>query len=182
MIRYGIGNGNPPVFLPGKFHGQRSLVAYSPWGHKRVRHDWMTKHMIRCNCAWAHARALTHIHTHTHTHVCSLFCSSSILFFLLKPVIQDICNRGQNCVRNLNAFYLLPENHSRIQMATTYGLSYRNTLFWLLGFQNSCGSLRYSVIYVNFNINKSRCADPLREKQWNRDKYLMFNSFIKIKW
>ena len=28
-----------PVFLPGKFHGQRSLVSYSPWGCKRVRHD-----------------------------------------------------------------------------------------------------------------------------------------------
>ena len=23
-----------PVLLPGKRHGQRSLVAYSPWGHK----------------------------------------------------------------------------------------------------------------------------------------------------
>ena len=23
-----------PVFLPGKFHGQRSLMGYSPWGHK----------------------------------------------------------------------------------------------------------------------------------------------------
>ena len=23
-----------PVFLPGEFHGQRSLVHYSPWGHK----------------------------------------------------------------------------------------------------------------------------------------------------
>ena len=23
-----------PLFLPGKFHGQRSLVGYSPWGHK----------------------------------------------------------------------------------------------------------------------------------------------------
>ena len=29
----------PPVFLPGKFHGQRSLADYSPWGH-RVRRDW----------------------------------------------------------------------------------------------------------------------------------------------
>ena len=28
-------NGNPiPVFLPGKSHGQRSLVGYSPGGHK----------------------------------------------------------------------------------------------------------------------------------------------------
>ena len=24
-----------PVLLPGKSHGQRSLVSYSPWGHKR---------------------------------------------------------------------------------------------------------------------------------------------------
>ena len=23
-----------PVSLPGKFHGQRSLVGYSQWGHK----------------------------------------------------------------------------------------------------------------------------------------------------
>ena len=57
----GIGDGNPckrlgfascitkipwrkrwqltPVFLSRKFHGQRSLVGYHPWGH-RVRHDW----------------------------------------------------------------------------------------------------------------------------------------------
>ena len=27
-----------PVFLPGEFHGQRSLVGYNPWGH-RVGHD-----------------------------------------------------------------------------------------------------------------------------------------------
>ena len=25
-----------PVFLPGKFHGQQSLVGYSPWGHKET--------------------------------------------------------------------------------------------------------------------------------------------------
>ena len=24
----------PPVFLPGESYGQRSLVGYSPWGHK----------------------------------------------------------------------------------------------------------------------------------------------------
>ena len=31
-----------PVFLPGESHGQRSLVDYSPWGRKRVGHDWAT--------------------------------------------------------------------------------------------------------------------------------------------
>ena len=23
-----------PIYLPGEFHGQRSLASYSPWGHK----------------------------------------------------------------------------------------------------------------------------------------------------
>ena len=39
------------VFLLGKSHGQRSLVGYSPWGHKRVRHNW------------ARMWACTHTHT-----------------------------------------------------------------------------------------------------------------------
>ena len=30
------------VFLPGEFHGQRSLVGYGPWGHK-VGHDLATQ-------------------------------------------------------------------------------------------------------------------------------------------
>ena len=30
-----------PVFLPGKFHGQRSLADYSPWGRKKSD---MTEH------------------------------------------------------------------------------------------------------------------------------------------
>ena len=25
-----------PVFLPGEFHGQRSLAGYSPWGQKEL--------------------------------------------------------------------------------------------------------------------------------------------------
>ena len=31
-----------PVFLPGKSHGQRNVVGYSPWG-PRVRHNLATK-------------------------------------------------------------------------------------------------------------------------------------------
>ena len=42
-----------PIFLPGKFHEQRSLVSYSPWDHKRVGRDWATES--------------TYTHTHTHT-------------------------------------------------------------------------------------------------------------------
>ena len=32
-----------PVFLTGKFHGQRSLAGYSPWDHKRVGHNLAIK-------------------------------------------------------------------------------------------------------------------------------------------
>ena len=32
-----------PAFLPRKSHGQRSLVGCSPWGHRAVGRDLMTK-------------------------------------------------------------------------------------------------------------------------------------------
>ena len=32
-----------PVFLPGKSYGQRSLVDYSPWGHKGAGDDLASK-------------------------------------------------------------------------------------------------------------------------------------------
>ena len=39
----GVGNKHPsPVFLPGKFHGQRVLQGYSPWVHKEL--DFMGTH------------------------------------------------------------------------------------------------------------------------------------------
>ena len=39
-----------PVLLPGKFHGQRSLGAYSTWGH-RVGHNCATENV----CARAYS-------------------------------------------------------------------------------------------------------------------------------
>ena len=32
----GVGNATSPVFLPGKSYGQRNLVGYSSWGHKKL--------------------------------------------------------------------------------------------------------------------------------------------------
>ena len=40
-----------PVFLPGKSHGQRSLVGYSPWGRKEsdtTEQLNKKKHVFRC--------------------------------------------------------------------------------------------------------------------------------------
>ena len=54
----GGGYGNPlqysfffftPVFLPEDSHGLRSLVGYSPWGHKRVGYNLATKQQQQRN-------------------------------------------------------------------------------------------------------------------------------------
>ena len=45
-----------PVFLPGKFHGHRSLVGYSQWGCKEL--DTTER---------------THAHTRTHTQKVNLY-------------------------------------------------------------------------------------------------------------
>ena len=47
------------VFLPGKFHGQRSLAVYSPWGHKESDTTELS---------------LTHTHTHARTHTGGFMC------------------------------------------------------------------------------------------------------------
>ena len=48
----GEGNGNP-LQLPGEFHGQRSLVGCSPWGHKDlVVIEWLTQTYIRTEKSW----------------------------------------------------------------------------------------------------------------------------------
>ena len=47
----GEGNDNSlQYFCPEKSHGQRSLVCYSPWGH-RVGHNWVTQSAI-LKCVW----------------------------------------------------------------------------------------------------------------------------------
>ena len=33
-----------PVLLPGESHGQRSLMGYSPWGHKELDSNEATEH------------------------------------------------------------------------------------------------------------------------------------------
>ena len=37
-----------PILVPGKFHGQKSLARYSPWGQKTVKHDLAVKQQRYC--------------------------------------------------------------------------------------------------------------------------------------
>ena len=44
------GAGNTPVFLPGEFLGQRSLVGYSLWGCKESDKTEVTEHSQEGPC------------------------------------------------------------------------------------------------------------------------------------
>ena len=39
-----------PVFLPGEFHGQRSLVGFSPWGHRELDTAERLSHTLAQSC------------------------------------------------------------------------------------------------------------------------------------
>ena len=42
-----------PIFLPGEFHGQSSLVGCSPWGHKELD-------MSKCTDLWRNQNSLNY--------------------------------------------------------------------------------------------------------------------------
>ena len=53
----GEGNGNPlQLILPGKFHGQRSLVGYSSGGRKEL--DRTEQHSIKSKMRFLNSRCL----------------------------------------------------------------------------------------------------------------------------
>ena len=84
-----VGNGRQPtpVFLPGKFHGQRSRAGYNPWGHESQTQlsDWV--------CARTHAHTHTHTHTHTECLLNFLFPTSltNIRLRTLNPIYEPLC-------------------------------------------------------------------------------------------
>ena len=65
-----------PVFLPGEFHGQRSLVGYSPWGlEESDMTEWLILSLflhvlLQIHAIYACICDCIDTHTHTHTYVC----------------------------------------------------------------------------------------------------------------
>ena len=47
-----------PVFFPGKSHGQRSLVSYSPWSRKEMdKFEQLSMHTHKCS-GWGRTKIL----------------------------------------------------------------------------------------------------------------------------
>ena len=49
-----------PVFFPGEFHGQRSLVGYSPWGHKESDTAERLIHIMKKIIKWSQFSSVAH--------------------------------------------------------------------------------------------------------------------------
>ena len=61
-----------PIFLPGKFHGQRTLVGYDPWSHKELDR----------------AEATEHAHTHDLQHWQG---SQSMVWYECRHNLSSVC-------------------------------------------------------------------------------------------
>ena len=74
-----------PVFMPGKFHGQRFLVGYRPWGHKKsdtAEHSRMHCAMYQltmCKLIFSHGLPSTSAH--------HKLCNNSMFLFTGKKTI-----------------------------------------------------------------------------------------------
>ena len=91
------------VFLPGKFHGQRSLAGYSSWGCK-VGYNWVTE-LSTLAYLFIHSTDVDTIYTMQ----CPLECRVQInplhLFVEmrtdLETVIQSAVNKKENKCHNI---------------------------------------------------------------------------------
>ena len=59
-----------PVFLPGEFHGQGTLMGNSPWGHKELdTTEWLTLSIPPSIYPCSHQLTHLFIHPHMHPHI-----------------------------------------------------------------------------------------------------------------
>ena len=101
--------GPTPVFLPGEFHGQRSLVSHKSMGSQRVRHDWETntcaqnKKIFVTEKTWSWSQA----------------CGDSIKRGLIRTDILVSFCFGQNfCIPSINIISSV-QSLSRIRLFAT---------------------------------------------------------------
>ena len=72
-----------PVLMPGKFHGWRNLVGYSPLASQRVGHDWTTSLHFASMCGKMQASRLTEFIPF----ICTSRAKSLIVSWLFPPLI-----------------------------------------------------------------------------------------------
>ena len=97
------------VFLPGKSHGQKSLVGYSPGGCK-VRHNWALTH--------THIYTCTHAHTHTHTHTCTHQVGPAVSTPALPA--SDFCGYCTDTASRNEQSFLAPQILLKVSLESSF--------------------------------------------------------------
>ena len=93
--------------MPGKSHEQRSLLGYSPWGLKRIRHDLAAKQQLQVYCILINLQSSCQIGD-TFSHVISNILEYE-LFHLLDRLGHSQscqCSYFNNYGFNWNLFYV----------------------------------------------------------------------------
>ena len=73
-----------PVLLPGEFLGQRSLVGYSPWGHKELdMAEQLSTHTYSQTHLFIHSFSHAFISASTQGYLFYSFDNNSVLWFLI---------------------------------------------------------------------------------------------------
>ena len=130
-----------PVCLPGESHGQRSLVVYSPWGHKRVGHYWRDlEYLVRqlkLSKYMPHPSNFTHSHTATEVNIYG--CHKHIwewMFIVALFVIILKLETTQMSISNKIYKYTVIYLHSRIKCSnellwhnTTWGKAHKQFIW-----------------------------------------------------
>ena len=137
-----------PIFLPGKFHGQRSLAVTDHW----VAHNRTPLSM----CAY------THTHTHTHTHILTLTTSSGLSLFtkcISRAFLRELCPSWLISVFLLNTYYV-----PWLTKATI------NDLKWWGSF---CSESHYPTILLYTCLYITLSSTPQKCRKWGGDCVLI---------
>ena len=97
-------------FLPGAFHGQRSLVGYSPWGLKELDMTEMTENACTCTLSYMSCLYILEINLWSVVSFAVIFSSSEgclFTLFIVSFAVQKILS--------------LIRSHLFIFMSTTRG-------------------------------------------------------------
>ena len=104
-----------PVFWPGKSHGQRSLVGYSPWSHKELD---MTEWLIHTHSI----NIMTYLFQSTHVYMVSNFSRSINIGTKNKTMEWSLyflhfhLSLGNTLARVLSTYCLLKSVHRFVSL------------------------------------------------------------------
>ena len=106
-----------PLFLPGEFHGERSLAGYSPWLAKMFDITERLTHTGKYLVVFAIIYIYIYTHTHTYTYLCIQHTqthSSVLVCVLVAQSCPTLCDPMDHSLPG-------PSAHGILQAVSFFG-------------------------------------------------------------